>query len=1193
MYCKNCGTEIKDNQKFCPKCGAKVIAEIKVKANRKKTQALIICVCCFALVVSSVIGGVVWYKKNNNPQINESDKNYVYFDSDFSDIKITDVDSALEAISAVKNELGISDVHKELKVQSVDTVDNNTFYRFQQYYNDIPVYGRSVIINAENTKSKVLTSNFTNVDKDIAINKKIEEDKIKHSIVKYFNNTNVKLSPFSEDNFCIFNFDNSKRATLAYCCQVFDDENVYTCLLDSSTAEILFVDAEMETVSAEVYSEDKKVSTIGWKNDDGSYHLYNEDYNISIFDVEGITTADENGEVKEDFRDYGIDTLYSKEGVFDKNAIILLDDIIKFNEYYKKLGDCTFDQIHGAINDEYENGNNARGGSTIVNGKNLAVILIGKNTGANDIDVIAHEYTHAVTDLIVNFTNTQNNRMPSTIDEAVSDIFGEIIESESNDKSPNWIMDSDAINLSRNISGNSGNQIYNLNDYNEKTSECHVASTIISHAAYLMWNGNGDGDIFKIDTDKLAKLWYRSLFLLQSDATFNQCANAVMLTAKSMQDTGDLTEAQVACVRRSFESVGIYPNDYLTKSSTNGANVHVKDINGNNLSSYYLKVTDEKSNVIIDSEFSDSKPYIVNVTNSGLYTFIVKQSKKSSVEYVTKVRILNINRDNSELNLQTALDLGENKKVTEDSKTNYGNVVSYNDCLYYWKYNANSFSKDECAFANYGYNEKANNQLVCRTKDGKENVILTTNGFYNIAIVNDVIYYQTADDPYHLSIKSCTINGDPLQNIDEGQLCGVIDNGKYIVYQENYDSGVHSIDTSTNALKNISNDKFLICSNDSVICTKTNQFEKLSEQEISIYKINGDGSNKEELYVNRANELDSIKSITENDYYEEGYLDISLPYIKNDNFYFIFQHIAGTGHVTQSCRSVRINLDTRVSAELKITYYEDSGALQKSSINDADYQEYIENYYNKKVLNNSDYSDFSNLELGEFGAEGSGVLMPEYYETIGDKQYILLTCGDFISWNGWRQTYEFQKCALYEKDLSSGKVIKIYDTTESNDNNDSIYQAYITQLNKACNKVKQDSKNDSTTMQFNPTYIVYDIDKNGVKELIVKTGICEADYTYEFYTYQNGLVLLGTAHAGHSGLYIPNDNNGLYLRYCPPPGDMCYVSLYRLTINKNQIKQETLYKDKEMSFDERDKFSTQYKYLEEVHASDLSFLEDL
>ncbi len=68
-------------------------------------------------------------------------------------------------------------------------------------------------------------------------------------------------------------------------------------------------------------------------------------------------------------------------------------------------------------------------------------------------------------------------------------------------------------------------------------------------------------------------------------------------------------------------------------------------------------------------------------------------------------------------------------------------------------------------------------------------------------------------------------------------------------------------------------------------------------------------------------------------------------------------------------------------------------------------------------------------------------------------------------------------------------------------------------------------------MKFNPTYIVYDVDKEGIKELIIKTDTCEADYIYEFYTYQNGLVLLGTAHEGHTGLHIPNNNNELSLRY--------------------------------------------------------------
>lgn len=248
MFCKNCGTEMKDNQKFCPKCGAKVIAETKVKANNKKIQALIICVCCFALVVSSVIGGVVWYKKNNNPQINESDKNYVYFDSNFSDIKITDADSALEAISTVKNELGISDVHKELKVQSVDTVDNNTYYRFQQYYNDIPVYGKNTVIHVNpNNYAEGLTSNCIKIEK--LANEYGNKIKSTDDLVVFGNEFNV----------CNISYEKNDYETLM----------IFTDVL---TNEIVGVLSQTYTDLDDFY----------FKQDDNSFLLYDEKRNIKM-----------------------------------------------------------------------------------------------------------------------------------------------------------------------------------------------------------------------------------------------------------------------------------------------------------------------------------------------------------------------------------------------------------------------------------------------------------------------------------------------------------------------------------------------------------------------------------------------------------------------------------------------------------------------------------------------------------------------------------------------------------------------------------------------------------------------------------------------------------------------------------------------------------------------------------------------
>lgn len=183
-------------------------------------------------------------------------------------------------------------------------------------------------------------------------------------------------------------------------------------------------------------------------------------------------------------------------------------------------------------------------------------------------------------------------------------------------------------------------------------------------------------------------------------------------------------------------------------------------------------------------------------------------------------------------------------------------------------------------------------------------------------------------------------------------------------------------------------------------------------------------------------------------------------------------------------------------------------------------------------------------------------------------------------------------------DGSAGNAFYLQKGINKEDNNNSavnysIYDAYLEQIEKAVEKVKQESGYDSVNAMFDPTYTVYDMNNDGIKELILETGTCEADYTYEFYTYRDGLISLGEAHAGHSGLYIPDDGDGLYLHYCPPPGDICYVSLYKLTIDSEHLSQQTIYKNKGMSFEERDAFSDQYQYLDEFYASDLSKLKEV
>ena len=89
-------------------------------------------------------------------------------------------------------------------------------------------------------------------------------------------------------------------------------------------------------------------------------------------------------------------------------------------------------------------------------------------------------------------------------------------------------------------------------------------------------------------------------------------------------------------------------------------------------------------------------------------------------------------------------------------------------------------------------------------------------------------------------------------------------------------------------------------------------------------------------------------------------------------------------------------------------------------------------------------------------------------------------------------------------------------------------------------------------------YTLYDIDKDGVPELIVKTGTCEADYTGTIYRYADGRV--GTIgeeiHLGHAALYSDPGEYGIIVVY----GHMGEVAAVRISFTDGW-SEETLYTD--------------------------------
>lgn len=109
-------------------------------------------------------------------------------------------------------------------------------------------------------------------------------------------------------------------------------------------------------------------------------------------------------------------------------------------------------------------------------------------------------------------------------------------------------------------------------------------------------------------------------------------------------------------------------------------------------------------------------------------------------------------------------------------------------------------------------------------------------------------------------------------------------------------------------------------------------------------------------------------------------------------------------------------------------------------------------------------------------------------------------------------------------------------------------------------------------------YMLHDMDGNGVPELIIRSGTCEADFMFEFFSYNNGIVSCGTTGAGHSSLAAPDDGTGLLVCW----QHMGYESRYLITLKDYKINRTVLFEGRKP--DESEKFD----FLIEYETSDTS-----
>lgn len=601
-----------------------------MRKNIRKRATIIILVA--ALLVGAT-GAIIW--KLGKPS-NDATDSFMLLSEGFTNRKVMDEASALAAIDDVAGALGLEDVNQELEVDQVNNVLGHTYYKFQQMHMGLPVYGKSIVVAADECgQALMLSGNIAAVTEGVPVKPTVTSEEIIDSVESYVlehfscpARSQISVAPFDADELTIFPVNDSfvLSYVIPVCFNSAQTPGYYELVVSAESGSVLYACPMLYEEVGYMASDIERKSGFPIVKADDGYYLWDAEDQFFVFDLNhqeskydlhniwGQVLKDENqdpytisqwfkGEfVLSDNEIFG-DTPAEQEKDFEAGARLLLN-VKAASSFFKELGFSNDTRVFLYYRDGYDGGNNALGGML---NSHIGVISMGANTGVDCIDAICHEFTHFVSRSIVTWSGSNET---SSISEGLSDIFGEIMEAQIKGQEIDWLMHD-----TRSIASPGENYITDYMDYTDKL-DCHYASTLVSHAAYLMWKGIDGSDAFEpLSTEELANLFYETLYTLPSDCTFSQFRSLVQNTAEYQ----NLSTKQQLCISNAFFQVGITSaaipvvKDHLS--------VDIYGINGLPYDDYTLHVRHNKAENTYDGETVKAKG--ITFPESGEYQLCV------------------------------------------------------------------------------------------------------------------------------------------------------------------------------------------------------------------------------------------------------------------------------------------------------------------------------------------------------------------------------------------------------------------------------------------------------------------------------------------------------------------------------------------------------------------------------------------
>lgn len=470
-----------------------------------------------------------------------------YIDGKFSNKIIGSANDAIDALNDIHYIMGFQNAEQEFEEvysESISLGEITKFYRLQQVYHNIPVYGYQLIIS-------------TNA-----------EGEIQTLTGHYYPAINIETIPVlsMQDAKNIVSENSGTIDIVSDGLYIYIDEIATLCWKIRTFSNSYFVDSKTGSIVA-VISEIADGVTTG----EGT-NLLNEQVSFPVDDLGGYSLYDSLRAIRIADANHqdsiGIPITENRNDNWNthQEAITVYTNMIKVFDYYANVfgrdgADDSHTEVYIDVN--YRDGNyldsngqysNAFYSSSI---QGCTFIAIGDgNHYPRALDVLAHEFTHAVTNSI---WGGKYQGESGALNEAYSDIIGNLIE----DRGLYLHGEALALGANRNFADpsnpenkNAPKQPSHYDDLyvgNDDNGGVHTNSGIVNHAAYLMdqnWPTSNH-------SDELATLFYKSMYYLSPNSTFLDCRHAVLAAAKSM----NMTNEKRSVIAAAFENVGIKHED--------------------------------------------------------------------------------------------------------------------------------------------------------------------------------------------------------------------------------------------------------------------------------------------------------------------------------------------------------------------------------------------------------------------------------------------------------------------------------------------------------------------------------------------------------------------------------------------------------------------------------------------------------